>query len=102
MRAFYPSPHFRRESYLHVSTHQTYIGKALYEHATKCATIAAVACMSSSLLKSSLGPNLLALIPIWKGTRKLFEKIFLGHSSTMQFVRSLHFAHDDFSSHRHM
>src|SRR3989338_6351764 len=90
-RPFFPSSDFPRESYLHVSTHQTYIGKALYEHATNCATIAAVACMSSSLLKSSLGPNLLALIPIWKDTRKLFEQIFIEHSNTMQFVQRLHF-----------
>src|SRR3989338_2477985 len=80
-----------RKSYLHVSTHQTYIGKALYEHALDCATIAAVACMSSSLLKSSLGPNLLALIQVDEGTFDLFDKIFLEYNPHMQLTQALDF-----------
>ena len=78
-----------RKSFFHVSTHQTYIGKALYEHATNCATIAAVACMSSSLLKSSLGPNLLALIQIEEDTFGLFKKIFFEYNPHMQLTQAL-------------
>src|SRR3989338_2419924 len=85
--------HVDRKSYLHVSTHQTYIGKALYEHARECATIAAVACMSSSLLKSSLGPNLLALISIDKTTVALFDKIFLEYNPHMQLTQAISMVH---------
>src|SRR3989338_1581241 len=87
----YPTCGNSRKSYLHVSTHQTYIGKALYEHALDCATIAAVACMSSSLLKSSLGPNLLALIQVEKRTFDLFDKIFLEYNPHMQLTQALDF-----------
>src|SRR3989338_3756828 len=82
-----------RPSFTHVSVHQTLVGKALYEHAKSCATIAAVASASYRFMLSSLGPNLVALIDIEKDTIDLVDKIFIKFNhNNMQLTPALHIA----------
>src|SRR3989338_3710677 len=84
-----------RPSYTHPSIHQTYVGKSLFEHAQDFATIAAVASSSSSIMRSSLGPNLLKLIKIDQSSKKFWSDIMIPFNPQMKFSQ-------EFRSYRHL
>lgn len=74
-----------RPSYTHPSVHQTHVGKSLFEHAQNFATIAAVASSSSSIMRSSLGPNLLKLINVDESSKKFWKDVMIPFNPQMKF-----------------
>lgn len=75
------------------SHHQTLLSKSIFEHATSFAQLASIAVISSSILNSSLAPNLARNLTIDDEALRFFSTVFdpseTSPCQTLQFVPAL-------------